>query len=149
MRRAQPVKFRFVIRNEDPGAKPADVRRRLDDALQDALRAALEDGLALTAKAETEGGFFGVGETAVILAILHAAKAGAGAFALGAAGAAGKGFYEGYLAPKLRKLNLLPAKLEQLPDKKSTPAKKKSASTQPAKNKATKKKPSKKKPSGR
>jgi hypothetical protein len=115
-----------VVRNEDPKAKPADVRRRLNQAVEEAVTAAKKNDVRVNAKAETEGGFFGLGEMAVILVIAHAAKAGAGAFALGAAGAAGKSFFEDFLAPRLRKLNLLPAKLEEILAKtKPRPAKKK------------------------
>ena len=66
----------------------------------------------IDAKAQFEGGFFGAGETVVVLWILHALKVGGVAFAKGAVGAAGKSFYDNYLAPQLRKRNLLPSKDE-------------------------------------
>jgi hypothetical protein len=110
------VKFRFVISNQDPNATEADVRKLLQQATEEAVKAARAK-LNTEATAELEGGFFGLGETAVILAILHVAKAGAGAIALGAAGEAGKEFYKKYLAPQLRKLNLLPSKFEEIPQK--------------------------------
>jgi len=144
VRRNATVKFRFVLRNEDPKAKPTDVKRRLNEAVNDAVKAAKQNNVAIKVKAETEGGFFGLGEMAVVLAIAHAAKAGAGLFAAGAVGAAGKSFFEDYLAPRLRKLNLLPAKLEEIPaTTKPGRATKNAVQRQPA-HKRTKKKSSRK-----
>jgi hypothetical protein len=105
--------FRFVINNEDPNATKAEVLNRLQTATLQAVEAARAE-LNAEATAEAEGGTGGLGETAVILALWHAAKVGAGAFATGMASAAGKKFYEKYLAPRLRELNLLPSKLKEL-----------------------------------
>jgi hypothetical protein len=81
------------------------------------MQAAIEEAggkSAIEPKAEFEGGFLGAGETIVVLWILHALKVGGVAFGTGAMGAAGKSFYEDFLAPQLRKRNLLPSKLEKV-----------------------------------
>ena len=103
--------LKFHLQNVDPGASDETVLRLFDEA----LAAAIEDAGGksdIDAKAQFEGGFFGAGETVVVLWILHALKVGGVAFAKGAAGAAGKSFYDSYLAPQLRKRNLLPSKDE-------------------------------------
>lgn len=109
------AKFRFVIRNLDPKATETDIRIRLrmatEKALQEASAAKQSPAKAST---ELEGAFLGVGETAVILAIVHAVKAGAALAAGGVATEAGKDFYDGFLKKQLRKLNLLPSKFKQI-----------------------------------
>ena len=119
MSTSQEVLFRFAIRNEDPGATEADIRKRLQKATKKALQEA--DERPTEASAELEGGFFGIGEAAVILAVVHAVKAGAAAAALGTATAAGKDFYESFLKKQLLKVNLLPSKFKAIPPK-PTPA---------------------------
>ena len=106
-------KFRFHLQNVDPSANEEAVQRSFDEAMQAAIK---EAGVptATSPKAEFEGGFLGAGETVVVLWILHALKVGTAAAATGAATAAGKSFYEDFLAPQLRKRNLLPSKLEQV-----------------------------------
>jgi hypothetical protein len=117
------VKFRFVVHNQTPGASESEIRKSLQEAIDDAVKAA-HPQLQLKATAEPEGGFGGLGETAVILAVLHSAKVAAGTFALGALTAAGKTFFDDFLAPQLRKRNLLPAKMESLNRQESSPSKK-------------------------
>ncbi len=140
---SREVKFRFVIRNQDPAATPAEIRKRVKKATQKALELAQAANPSTEASTQLEGGIFGIGETAIILAIVHAAKAGAAAAALGAAGEAGKEFYKGYLAPQLRKLNLLPFRLKAISSDAapSQPAKK--AVSKPVKQKRAAKKSSK------
>jgi hypothetical protein len=105
------VKFRFHLQNVDSGASEETVRHSFDEAMAAAIEKA--GGKAdIDAKADFEGGFFGVGETVVVLWILHALKVGGVAFGTGAMSAAGKSFYEDFLAPQLRKRNLLPSKIE-------------------------------------
>jgi len=111
----QKVLFRFAIRNEDPGATEADIRKRLKKATKEALEEA--DKRPSEATAELEGGFFGIGEAAVILFVVHAVEAGTAAAALGAATAAGKDFYQNFLKKQLLKVNLLPSKLKAIPPK--------------------------------
>jgi hypothetical protein len=53
----------------------------------------------------------------VVLWILHALKVGGVLFGTGAMTAAGKSFYDDFLAPQLRKRNLLPSKLEEVAPK--------------------------------
>jgi hypothetical protein len=107
------AKLKFHLQNVDPGASGETVQRLFDEALAAAIEEA--GGKSdIDAKAEFEGGFFGAGETVVILWILHALKVGGVAFGTGAATAAGKSFYDDFLAPQLRKRNLLPSKDEPL-----------------------------------
>jgi hypothetical protein len=119
------VKLRFHLQNLDPGASEKVVRQSFDDAMKAAIEAA-GDKSNIEAKAEFEGGFLGVGETVVVLWILHALKGAGIAFGTGAVTAAGRSFYEDYLAPQLRKRNLLPSKLEEITPKlkSETPEKK-------------------------
>jgi hypothetical protein len=113
--KTQEVRFRFAIRNEDPAATEADIRKRLKKATKKALEEA--DKRTVEASTELEGGFFGIGEAAVILFVVHAVKAGAAAAALGTATAAGKDFYESVLKKQLLKVNLLPSKFKTIPPK--------------------------------
>lgn len=89
MSKTQEVLFRFAIRNEDPGATEAGIRKRLQKATRKALQEA--NKRPAEASTELEGGFFGVGEAAVILFVVHAVEAGAAAAALGAVSQAGQG----------------------------------------------------------
>ena len=115
MSKAQEVRFRFAIRNEDPAATEADIRKRLKKATKKAREEA--DKRTVEASAELEGGFFGIGEAAVILFVVHAVEAGAAAAALGAATEAGKDFYENVLKKQLLKVNLLPSKFKTISPK--------------------------------
>jgi len=112
-------KLRFHLQNVDPDADEATVERLVEEAMDSAIAAA--GGKAdVDAKLQPEGRFLGVGETVVVLWILHALKVGGVAFATGAATEAGKRFYDGFLAPELRKRNLLPTKLEEIAPGKKT-----------------------------
>jgi hypothetical protein len=113
MSESSEVKLRFQLQNVDPSADDETVRRLFDEAVEAATQAAGTDS-EITAKAEFEGKFLGVGEIAVVLWIVHALKVGGVAFYGGAAGAAGKYFFDHYLAPELTKRNLLPAKVEEV-----------------------------------
>lgn len=111
MSESTEVKLRFHLQNVDPGASEESVRELFDKALDAAIQDA--GGRSdIDAKGEFEGGFLGAGEVVVVLWILHALKVGGLAFGTGTAGAAGKAFYEDYLAPQLRKRNLLPSNVE-------------------------------------
>jgi hypothetical protein len=125
MSESADVKLRFHLQNLDPSADVDAVRRSFDDAMQAAIEEAGGES-KIKPKAEFVGGFLGVGETVVVLWILHALKAGGVAFGTGAMTAAGKSFYEDFLAPQLRKRNLLPSKLEEVAPKPAseTPEKK-------------------------
>lgn len=106
-------KLRFHLQNVDPDADEATVERLVDEAMDSAIAAA--GGKAdVEAKLQPEGRFLGVGETVIVLWILHALKVGGVAFGTGAATEAGKHFYNDFLAPELRKRNLLPTKLEEI-----------------------------------
>jgi hypothetical protein len=125
MSESTDVKLRFHLQNVDSGASEETVRHSFDEAMEAAIEEA--GGKAgIDAKAEFEGGFLGVGETVVVLWILHALKVGGVAFGTGAMTAAGKSFYEDFLAPQLRKRNLLPSKVEAvaIPPKPEPPASK-------------------------
>ena len=106
-------KLRFHLQNVDPDADEATVERLVEEAMDSAIAAA--GGKAgVDAKLQPEGRFLGVGETVIVLWMLHALKVGGVAFATGAATEAGKHFYNDFLAPELRKRNLLPTKLEEI-----------------------------------
>jgi len=107
------VKLRFHLQNVDPSADDETVRRLFDEAIEAATEKVGADS-GITAKAEFEGKFLGVGETAVVLWIVHALKVGGIAFFTGTAGAAGKYFFDHYLAPELTKRNLLPSTVEEV-----------------------------------
>lgn len=112
-------KLRFHLKNVDPEADEATVERLVKEAMDSAIAAA--GGRAdIDAKLEAEGRFLGVGETVILLWILHALKVGGVAFATGAATEAGRHFYKHFLEPALTKRNLLPTRLEEVtPDKKT------------------------------
>jgi len=107
----QPHRYEFRLDILGPRPDEAEVRRRLDQAVQEAAQAmGKEQGGTVEAQAEIEGAVFGVGETAVVLLV---------AFLKGAAGAtgaaAGKAFFEKYLKPRLQKVNLIPSDLRERP----------------------------------
>jgi hypothetical protein len=134
MKESACAKFRFVVSDQDPDATSASLLERLKKGLEEAIRRT-----QMPATAELEGGFLGLGETAVVLAVWHAAKAAGAAFALGAAGAAGKSFYTDYLAPELIKLNLLPSKFQEI-NQKSDTSKAKATAKKPVTKKSAAKK---------
>lgn len=123
MSESTELKLRFNIQNVDPSADEETVKRLFHEALEAAVN---EDAEAINVKPEFQGNFLGVGETIVVLWIVHALKVGAAAAGTGVATAAGKDFYENFLAPQLRKRNLLPSKPEILkpPPSPETPEKK-------------------------
>lgn len=95
--RTEVIEFR--IHAVDPNVSEDEVRRLLDEAVGEAVAEA--DGID-SARAEMPGAFAGVGETLVVV-LVFLGKAAAG----GAAGAAGKHFYDAVLKPRLQKKNLL------------------------------------------
>ena len=107
--------YRFVLSVEDRSLTGVQVKKLVQQATQEASDAAGERLMGLQPSTELEGGFAGLGEATVILALVHAVKAGAIAASVGASSAAGKMFFEEFLAPRLRKLNLLPSKFHPLP----------------------------------
>jgi hypothetical protein len=111
MSESSEAKFTFRLRNVNKAAKPEETQRLFNEAFEAAMAEAggPDD---FQAKTEVIGGLFGLGETAILLWILHALKVGGVAFGTGAAGAAGKSFYERFLEPQLVKRNLLPSKLK-------------------------------------
>lgn len=127
--------FRFVLSVEDKSLSESDVKRLVQQATQEAIDAGGQQVAELKPSTEVEGGFGGFGEAAVILALVHAAKAGAIAAGLGASKAAGETFFKEFLAPKLRKLNLLPSKFQPLPRTETGQTPKKSGTKQQGKSK--------------
>ena len=104
--------YRFSIRPEDPRLKGADIRVLLEQATEEAVADARSEKHEISAQAELEGGFGGLGEVTVVLSlIVHAGAEVAKTAALAAAGAAGKMFFEKYLAPQLRKHTILSSHL--------------------------------------
>jgi hypothetical protein len=119
----QRLAYRFVITVADPTLTEAQVQSFLEEAIREAAQAASHQLPDLNPLAEFEGGFAGLGEATVILSVLlHAAQAAAAAAGLGAASAFGKMFFENFLAPRLRKLNLLPSKFHKVHNAGSRPA---------------------------
>lgn len=116
MSESADARLRFHLQNADHSRNEEAVRQSFDEALQAAIEEA-GDPAEIRAKAEFEGGFFGAGETVVVLWILHALKVGGIAFGTGATTAAGKSFYEKFLEPQLQKRNLLPSRLEEVAPK--------------------------------
>ena len=110
------VKLRFHLQNVDPSRSEEAVRRSFDEALQAAIEEA-GDQSQIKPKAEFEGGFFGAGETVVVLLDSPCPKGRGPAFGTGAMTAAGKSFYEKFLESQLQKRNLLPSKLEEVAPK--------------------------------
>ncbi len=96
--------WEFRIRTVSPALAEKDVRRLLDEALQEALAEARQETRGdVDARAELRGAFGGGGELIAILLLI------AKAFVGGTAGAAGKGFFESYLKPKLERRGLFPS----------------------------------------
>jgi hypothetical protein len=115
------VTLHFDISSQIPGSTDAKVRAAVEQAVREAITAA-EYEYEVEAKAEVEGAFLGVGETVVVLTILHLAKAGGIAFAKGAVQAAGAAFFTAYVAPRLRSLNILPSEPKDVTSAPATPA---------------------------
>ncbi|HEY0514620.1 MAG TPA: hypothetical protein VGH73_22145 [Thermoanaerobaculia bacterium] len=103
MTSAQPdtYEYEFQLQVMDTSLGPDEVRKRLQQALGEAIDAAGRDDAAVVeAKAEVRGAFGGG-----IAFVYFLFKA----FAGGLAGAAGKHFYETYLKPRLENLKLFPS----------------------------------------
>ena len=94
---SQVIEFHVRATSSSLGADA--VRTLVDEAVAEAVAESTE---VVRAHAEMPGAFGGVGETLIVVAIFLG-KAVAG----GAAGAAGKHFYESVLKPKLEKKNLV------------------------------------------
>jgi hypothetical protein len=118
--------FRFAINPQDSSLTKAKVQKLLAKATAEAEAQAQADGFGFEAKTGLEGGFLGIGEaTALLILVL---KSGAGAKIVGGAvvggkivgkaalegigAGGGKLFFDKYLAPRLRNMNLLPTKFE-------------------------------------
>jgi hypothetical protein len=126
--------YRFAISPQDAALTSAKVKKLLAVATTEAAEEALADGYDLQAKSDLEGGFLGAGEitallvlaakSATVAKIVAAAEAGGKLLAKSAVGgvgaAGGKLFFDKYLSPRLRKMNLLPSKFQ--PARKESPA---------------------------
>jgi hypothetical protein len=105
--------LRFHLQNLDLDRGEATVEHLVEEALNEAITTA-GDKEDVDAKLQPEGKFLGVGETVVVLWMVHALKVGGVAFATGALTEAGKDFYARFLAPALLKRNLLPNKPQEI-----------------------------------
>lgn len=138
----------FTISAQDASLTEARVVELLAKATADATEQARKDGYEVETKSGLDGGFLGVGETAAVLmlvaksatvakmvaAVAAAGKVAAAKVAEGGATAAGGFFFGHYLAPRLRKLNLLPANFRASEKKTSEPkSEKKPAEPKPQK----------------
>ena len=95
-----------VVQVLEPGATPGSLQETIEEAAREAAAAIEEtEGLPVSVSAEVRGGFAGAGEAVVVVMFLLKAAAG------GAAGFAGKkaaeALYEKYVAPRLRKRNVV------------------------------------------
>lgn len=108
--RSERYEFRLEVLGPPRGE--AELRRLLAEAVKQAVHTMSkgEETGPVEARAELEGGFAGVGETAVVLLVtfLKSATGSAGA-------AAGKLFFDKYLKPRLQKLNLIPLDFRERP----------------------------------
>jgi hypothetical protein len=96
--------YEFEVQVMDTELGADEVRQRLQQALREATDAARRDKVEIVeAKAEARGAFGG--GIAVVVFLFKA-------FAGGAAGAAGKHFYEKYLKPHLERVQLFPSNLK-------------------------------------
>jgi hypothetical protein len=102
----------FHVRATSPNQTADEVRRLLNDAVAEAVA---ESPDVEQARAEMPGAFGGIGETLVILAIKAAVS--------GAAGAAGKHFYDGFVKPRLQKKNLVASDATVKDQDRETPGK--------------------------
>ena len=131
--------FQFSISPQDATLTEARISRILAKATREAQKEARADGISLKADSSLHGGFFGVGEIGALLLLAKTATGAkviaatsAGAKILGKGvlggigGAGGKYFFDHYLAPRLRELNLLPSKFRPA-NEASAPSSKKKA----------------------
>jgi hypothetical protein len=145
------VSCSFSISPQDASLTDARVQKLLAQAIADATDQAKKDGYEVETKSDLDGGFLDFGATTALLLLaaksatvakmLAAAAAGGKVVvtkvAEGGATAAGAFFFTKYLAPRLRHVNLLPAKFRA--------AKKKSAPTKSNKTESGTTKPKNKK----
>lgn len=100
--------WEFRIKTVSPALAEKDVRRLLEEALQEALAEARQvKDTDVDARAELRGAFGGAGE--LIASLLFVTKALVG----GVAGAAGKSFFDSYLKPKLEQRGLFPSSFKR------------------------------------
>lgn len=131
--------YRFSISPQDASLTEARVENLLAQATTEAEEAARRDGYKVDAKSDLEGRFLGIGEvtalvvvaakSATVAKMLAAAETGgkilAKAALEGTGAAGGKLFFDKYLAPRLRKVNLLPTKFRPARKEPSSPKPKK------------------------
>jgi hypothetical protein len=118
---SESLVYRLPIHSELADSSEAAVRAAVEEALVQAIADAKSE-YKVDAESEVEGAFGGVGEGIIIVTILHFLKAGGIEVAKGALEATGAVFVNKYLAPLLRKRNILPGKVESVSTGKS-PAK--------------------------
>jgi hypothetical protein len=123
------LRFEIPIVLELSDKSAANVNATVEQALSEAIAAAQHE-YEVGAEPEVRGAFGGVGETVIVLTILHLLKAGGIAVAKGALTAAGAAFVNTYLLPKLRALNLIPGEPKEVP-KGATPASPEAPTAQP------------------
>ena len=127
---AEKQSYRFALSPQDASLTDAQVRKLLEKATTEAAAAAKEDGFVVKARSGAEGGFLGIGEITILLTlaaksamvakIVASAEVAAEKAGEGVAGAGGAYFFNHYLAPRLRKMNLLPSKFRAAGKESST-----------------------------
>lgn len=101
-------RWEFRLQIVSPALAEKDVRRLLEEALQEAsAEAQRAEGMEIDVQVELRGAFGGAGELVAILLFLGKAFTG------GAAGAGGKYFFEKHLKPRLEQRKLYPTELKR------------------------------------
>jgi hypothetical protein len=102
------VRFDFTIQPQDPKLGERRIRELLQSATNDAVKAARREH-EMSAELTVPGAFGGVGEIAIAVKVLLPYLKDIGSeLGRGTLEAAAAYFFTQYLAPRLRKLNLLP-----------------------------------------
>ena len=100
-------KHDFTIRILDPKLDEHEIKKLIDDAVAEARSELDLDKDVLFA--EVEGAFLGLGEVTAVLVLKKAATIAASGLLAGAAKKAGEFVFENYVAPRLRRANLVPS----------------------------------------
>jgi hypothetical protein len=123
-----PPVLRFNIQPQDSRLDEAQIRRLLEEATNDAETAARQEH-AVSAKLQVPGAFGGLGEITIAVHLLlpyldpllpYLKDAGKEVVS-GVFTAAGEYFFHQYLAPRLRKRNLLPSRARVETETKAEP----------------------------
>ncbi len=107
--------YRFTLEAADPKLTRVQVQKLLNKATRDSATQMRRTKRGFSAKVELAGGLGGLGTWLVVLTLWQAAKIAGAAAMAGGGKALGEAFIKDYLLPRLRKVNLLPSKIEAVP----------------------------------